>query len=83
MPSVGTSGYRESKIYYGGCIWLPVPIFPLAEQERIVAEVERRLSVVEELSSLVTANLQRATRLRQSIFQQAFEGKLVPTGAKH
>ena len=33
----------------------------LTEQERIVAEVERRLSVVEELSALVTANLQRAT----------------------
>ena len=53
------------------------PLPPLAEQERIVAEVERRLSVVEELSALVTANLQRATRLRQAILQQAFEGKLV------
>lgn len=53
-----------------------VPVPPLPEQERIVAEVERRLSVVEELSALVTANLQRATRLRQSILQQAFEGKL-------
>jgi type I restriction enzyme S subunit len=56
---------------------MPVALPPLAEQERIVAEVERRLSVVEELSALVTANLQRATRLRQSILQQAFEGKLV------
>jgi type I restriction enzyme, S subunit len=56
---------------------LELPVPPLAEQERIVAEVERRLSVVEELSALVTANLQRATRLRQSILQQAFAGKLV------
>ena len=47
------------------------------EQERIVAEAERRLSVVAELSALATANLQRATRLRQSILRRALEGKLV------
>ncbi len=56
---------------------IPIPLPPLAEQERIVAEVERRLSVVEELSALVTANLQRATRLRQSVLQKAFTGELV------
>ena len=48
----------------------------IAEQMRIVAEVERRLSVVGELESVATANLQRATRLRQSILQKAFTGKL-------
>ena len=36
-----------------------------------------RLSVVEELESVVTANLQRATRLRQSILQKAFTGELL------
>ena len=56
---------------------LIVPLPPLAEQTRIVAEVERRLSVVEELESVVSANLQRATRLRQSILQKAFTGELV------
>ena len=55
---------------------IPVALPPLAEQKRIVGEVERRLSVVEELESVVTANLQRATRLRQSILQKAFTGKL-------
>jgi hypothetical protein len=51
--------------------------FAAGEQTRIVAEVERRLSVVEELESVVSANLQRATRLRQSILQKAFTGGLV------
>jgi type I restriction enzyme S subunit len=54
-------------------IVLPVP--PLVEQTRIVAEVERRLSVVEELEAVVSANLQRATRLRQSVLQKAFTGE--------
>jgi len=34
------------------------------------------LSVVEELESVVSANLQRATRLRQSILQKAFTGEM-------
>jgi type I restriction enzyme S subunit len=55
---------------------LGIPLPPQAEQTRIVAEVERRLNVVEELESVVTANLQRATRLRQSILQKAFTGQL-------
>lgn len=41
-----------------------------------VAEVERRLSAVEELEAVVSANLQRAVRLRQSILQKAFTGEL-------
>ncbi len=57
-------------------ISLPLPIPPLAEQSRIVAEVERRLSVVEELEGVVAANLQRAGRLRQAVLQKAFSGGL-------
>ena len=57
---------------------LPVPLPPLAEQRRIVAEVERRLSVVQQAEAAVEASLARAERLRQSILKQAFSGRLVP-----
>jgi type I restriction enzyme S subunit len=50
---------------------------PLAEQTRIVVEVERRLSVVEGIEATVEANLKRAARLRQSVLQKAFTGELV------
>ena len=49
---------------------------PLAAQTWIVAQVERRLSVAEELEAVVSANLQRATRLRQSILPKAFNREL-------
>lgn len=48
---------------------------PLVEQHRIVAEVERRLSVIEELEAVVAANLQRTTRFRQSILKKAFQAQ--------
>ncbi len=50
---------------------------PLAEQHRIVAEVERRLSVITTLEQTLTTNLARAERLRQSILHRAFTGQLV------
>ena len=57
---------------------MPIPLPPLAEQRRIVAEVERRLSVVQQAEATVEASLARAERLRQSILKQAFSGRLVP-----
>lgn len=51
---------------------------PLAEQAEIVAEVERRLSVVAAVEAEVEHGLKRAARLRQAILKRAFEGKLVP-----
>jgi len=50
---------------------------PQSEQHRIVAEVDRRLSLLRETEAQVDANLQRAERLRRSILQQAFTGGLI------
>jgi type I restriction enzyme S subunit len=72
----GQTGTQLPHISGEGIQSFPIPLPPLAEQTRIVAEVERRLSVVEELESVVTANLQRANRLRQSILKKAFTGEL-------
>ena len=57
---------------------MPVPLPPLAEQRRIVAEVERRLSVIQQTEAAVEASRQRAERLRQSILKRAFAGELAP-----
>jgi type I restriction enzyme S subunit len=56
----------------------PVRLPPLAEQQRIVDEVERRLSLVDDLETVVEHGLRRAGRLRQAVLKRAFEGKLVP-----
>jgi len=58
---------------------IPFPLPPTKEQQQIVAEVERRLSVIEELEAAVEANLTRADRLRQSVLQLAFSGRLKVT----
>lgn len=55
----------------------PVPLPPLAQQSQIVAEVDQRLSVADEVESIVQANLERADRLRKSILERAFVGQLI------
>jgi hypothetical protein len=67
-----------------GAILVPMPTLEinatqpsLISQSGSAVEVERRLSVLDELEAVVSANLQRATRLRQSILQKAFTGELI------
>jgi type I restriction enzyme S subunit len=54
-------------------IFIPVP--PIAEQWRIVAEVDRRLSIAREVEAEVDANLRRAQALRQAVLARAFSGE--------
>ncbi len=51
---------------------LTVPLPPLVEQTRIVAEAGRQLSGVDELEAIIAINLQRAARLQQAILLRAF-----------
>ena len=54
------------------CRKLPIPVPPLAEQIRIVAEVDRHLSIVREVEAEVDTNLKRAQALRQATLVKAF-----------
>ena len=57
------------------CRALPIPVPPLAEQVRIVAEVDRHLSIIREVEAEVDANLQRAQALRQATLRSCFQSK--------
>lgn len=72
------TGTAQKTVSLGVLREFAIPLPPLAEQRRIVAEVERRLSVVAAMEAAVAANLKRAERLRQAILKRAFEGRLVP-----
>jgi type I restriction enzyme S subunit len=74
--TTGSTGRR--KLTQKALMEAPYVLPPLAEQEAIVAEVEDRLSVIAALEATVEANLKRAERLRQSILERAFSGRLVP-----
>ncbi len=56
---------------------IPIPLPPLAEQLRIVVELERRLSICDKMEITIAESLQKSKSLRQSILKKAFEGKLL------
>ncbi|MFN4812914.1 MAG: restriction endonuclease subunit S [Bacteroidota bacterium] len=56
---------------------IEIPLPSLKEQERIVSELESKLTVCDKIDETISQSLQQAETLRQSILKQAFEGKLV------
>lgn len=61
---------------------LIIPLPPSAEQQRIVTEVERQLSVVSEIKKAVMTGLARTSLLRKAILKMAFEGRLLGQAAE-
>ncbi len=61
---------------------MPIALPTIKEQQRIVAMVDRRLSVADEIKKELDQAFTRAERLRHSILKKAFEGKLVPQNQK-
>jgi type I restriction enzyme, S subunit len=55
-----------------------VPVPPLNEQKRIVAEVEARLSALDALRASIERAQQRSRALRAAVLAKAFRGELVP-----
>lgn len=54
-----------------------IPICSREEQNKVIKEIESRLSVVDQLEQTIKENLQKAEALRQSILKKAFCGELV------
>jgi type I restriction enzyme, S subunit len=55
---------------------LQISLPTIEEQNKIVQEVESRLSVADKLNETITNSLQHSEALRQSILKKAFDGKL-------
>ena len=56
---------------------IEIPLPPLTEQQRIVNEIESRLSQATASETYIENALQQAEALRQSILKKAFSGELV------
>lgn len=75
MPARSTSGVHNINSDEVKSLTLSLP--PLAEQQKIVEEVERLLSVADAVEATIEQSLKQAARLRQSILKRAFAGELV------
>jgi len=56
---------------------LPIPLPPSNEQKRIIMEVEKSETLVESQNTVIDKSLSRSKKIRQSILEEAFSGRLV------
>lgn len=73
----GATGTAQKTVGLGVLRRMVIPYTSSVElQERIVSEIEGRLSMCEHISETVDVALHEAEAMRQSILKQAFEGRL-------
>jgi type I restriction enzyme S subunit len=72
-----TQGVAQKKISLGRFKKFLFPIPSISEQQRIVEEIETRLSQTEAARARIAEALQKTEALRQSILKKAFSGELV------
>jgi len=72
-----TKGAVKAGLGLDDMVEFPIPLCGREEQDVVVMEVERRLSVCEKLEEGIQEGLEKSKALRQSILKKAFEGKLL------
>lgn len=73
--SKATAGQWNVKV--STCREIPINLPPLSTQQKIVTEIESRLSVCDKLEETLKVSLGQCETLRQSLLKRAFEGRLV------
>jgi type I restriction enzyme S subunit len=75
--TVKTDGVNQSNINGQKLKGYPIPLCSLEIQNKIVQEIETRLSVCDKMEETIENSLRQVESLRQSILKQAFEGRLI------
>ena len=72
LASTSKTTTSQVNLSISNCRILPIPVPPVSEQQNIVAEVERRFSVLDQVEATVIASLRRCGQLRQAVLKRAF-----------
>lgn len=71
------TGTAQPKLNQANMNKIPIPIPKKEEQNKIVEELESRLSVADKMEESINESLKQAEALRQSILKKAFTGEFV------
>lgn len=72
------SGNNQKALNKERVKFFDIPLIPILEQPKVLAQIESRLSVCDKIEETIEISLLQAEALRLSIIKKAFEGKLVP-----